>query len=339
MYVVHRLNFRLLGKLSVIFLPAAIVMLFVTLTQGTEMGGANASRWVRVPFIGVSFQTSAFASLALLVWLAKWFAKPRDLSTFKSLSYPLGAIAITLGFILPADFSTTAIIFAMSLLLLIVAGVPWKHMWKILGASIVALFIFILIVLAFPGISNRVATWKARIVNFTDQSDEDGSYQSDLSKMAIAEGQLFGKGPGKSVQKNFLPQSNSDFVFAVITEEYGLVGATSLILFFGLLFRRFIRIAKRAHTKLGTLLVLAAASGIIIQTIVNMGVATNLFPVTGQTLPFFSAGGSSIWMTCIALGIILSVSHTDVAKIIGDSAQEIDESSALSADEKEWSNG
>lgn len=339
MYVVHRLNFRLIGKLSILFLPAAIVMLFVTLTQGTEMGGANASRWVRVPFIGVSFQTSAFASLALLVWLAKWFAKPRDLSTFKSLSYPLGAIAITLGFILPADFSTTAVIFAMSLLLLIVAGVPWKHMWKILGASIVALFMFILIVLAFPGISNRVATWKARIVNFTDQSDEDGSYQSDLSKMAIAEGQLFGKGPGKSVQKNFLPQSNSDFVFAVITEEYGLVGATSLILFFGLLFRRFIRIAKRAHTKLGTLLVLAAASGIIIQTIVNMGVATNLFPVTGQTLPFFSAGGSSIWMTCIALGIILSVSHTDVAKIIGDSAQEIDEPSALSADEKEWSNG
>ena len=183
LYAVHRLNFRLIGKLSMILLPVAIIMLIVTLTQGIEMGGANASRWVRLPFVGLSFQTSAFASLALLVWLSKWFAKPRDLSEFKSLRYPLGAIALTLVLILPADFSTTAVIFTMSLLLLIVAGVPWKHLLKILGASIVALFIFILIVLAFPSISNRVATWKARIVNFADQSDEDGSYQEETAEL------------------------------------------------------------------------------------------------------------------------------------------------------------
>jgi cell division protein FtsW len=296
----------------------------VTLFQGTTMGGANAARWVRIPVLNMSFQTSAFASLALLVWLARWLAKPRDFALFKSLYYPLGAIALTLIFILPADFSTTAIIFGMTFILMIAAGVPWKHLGKIIGIGAAVLTLFILIVLAFPGISNRVDTWKSRIVNF-GTTDSDASYQTDLAKMAIAEGQLFGKGPGKSVQKNFLPQSNSDFVFAVITEEYGLIGASGVVLLYMALFRRFVRIARRAHTKFGTLLVLAAASGMILQTLVNMGVATNLMPVTGQTLPFLSAGGSSIWMTCIALGIILSVSHTDVKKIVGKNAQSQEE--------------
>ena len=324
LYSVHRLNFRIIGKFSIIILPAAIVLLMVTLFQGTTMGGANAARWVRIPVINMSFQTSAFASLALLVWLARWLAKPRDFALFKSLYYPLGAIALTLIFILPADFSTTAIIFGMTFILMIAAGVPWKHLGKIIGIGAAVLTLFILIVLAFPGISNRVDTWKSRIVNF-GATDSDASYQTDLAKMAIAEGQLFGKGPGKSVQKNFLPQSNSDFVFAVITEEYGLIGASGVVLLYMALFRRFVRIARRAHTKFGTLLVLAAASGMILQTLVNMGVATNLMPVTGQTLPFLSAGGSSIWMTCIALGIILSVSHTDVKKVVGKSAQSQEE--------------
>ena len=324
LYSVHRLNFRIIGKFSIIILPAAIVLLMVTLFQGTTMGGANAARWVRIPVLNMSFQTSAFASLALLVWLARWLAKPRDFTLFKSLYYPLGAIALTLIFILPADFSTTAIIFGMTFILMIAAGVPWKHLGKIIGIGAAVLTLFILIVLAFPGISNRVDTWKSRIVNF-GTTDSDASYQTDLAKMAIAEGQLFGKGPGKSVQKNFLPQSNSDFVFAVITEEYGLIGASGVVLLYMALFRRFVRIARRAHTKFGTLLVLAAASGMTLQTLVNMGVATNLMPVTGQTLPFLSAGGSSIWMTCIALGIILSVSHTDVKKIVGKSAQSQEE--------------
>lgn len=324
LYSVHRLNFRIIGKFSIIILPAAIVLLMVTLFQGTTMGGANAARWVRIPVINMSFQTSAFASLALLVWLARWLAKPRDFALFKSLYYPLGAIALTLIFILPADFSTTAIIFGMTFILMIAAGVPWRHLGKIVGIGAAVLTLFILIVLAFPGISNRVDTWKSRIVNF-GATDSDASYQTDLAKMAIAEGQLFGKGPGKSVQKNFLPQSNSDFVFAVITEEYGLIGASGVVLLYMALFRRFVRIARRAHTKFGTLLVLAAASGMILQTLVNMGVATNLMPVTGQTLPFLSAGGSSIWMTCIALGIILSVSHTDVKKVVGKNVQSQEE--------------
>ena len=326
MYAVHRLNFRLIGKLVQLAMPAALIWLVITMLQGTEMGGANASRWVRIPILGMSFQTSAFASLALLIWLAKWFSKSREILTFRDMKTPLIMIGATLILILPADFSTTAVIFTMAFILMAVAGVPWKLLWKIIAGGLGALLIFVLIVLAFPGISNRVATWKARIVNFAGASNEEGNYQSKLAKMAIAEGEVFGKGPGKSIQKNFLPQSNSDFVFAVITEEYGLFGSTVLIFFYGMLFRRFVKIARRAHTKFGTLLVLAASSGIVLQTIVNMGVAIDLFPVTGQTLPFLSAGGSSVWVTCIALGVILSVSHTDVERIIGTSPQKEEES-------------
>ncbi len=326
MYAVHRLNFRLIGKLVQLAMPAALILLVITMLQGTEMGGANASRWVRIPILGMSFQTSAFASLALLIWLAKWFSKSREILTFTDMKAPLLMIGTTLILILPADFSTTAVIFTMAFILMTVAGVPWKLLWKIIAAGLTALLIFVLVVLAFPNLSNRVATWKARIVNFVDPSNEDSNYQTELAKMAIAEGEIFGKGPGKSIQKNFLPQSNSDFVFAVITEEYGLFGSTVLIFFYGLLFRRFVKIARRAHTKFGTLLVLAASSGIVLQTIVNMGVAIDLMPVTGQTLPFLSAGGSSVWVTCIALGVILSVSHTDVERIIGRSPQEEEES-------------
>lgn len=326
MYAVHRLNFRLIGKLVQLAMPAALILLVITMLQGTEMGGANASRWVRIPILGMSFQTSAFASLALLIWLAKWFSKSREILTFRDMKTPLIMIGATLILILPADFSTTAVIFTMAFILMAVAGVPWRLLWKIIAGGLGALLIFVLIVLAFPGISNRVATWKARIVNFADASNEEGNYQSELAKMAIAEGEVFGKGPGKSIQKNFLPQSNSDFVFAVIAEEYGLFGSTVLIFFYGMLFRRFVKIARRAHTKFGTLLVLAASSGIVLQTIVNMGVAIDLFPVTGQTLPFLSAGGSSVWVTCIALGVILSVSHTDVERIIGTSPQKEEES-------------
>ncbi|MEC8459004.1 MAG: FtsW/RodA/SpoVE family cell cycle protein [Bacteroidota bacterium] len=326
MYAVHRLNFRLIGKLVQLAMPAALILLVITMLQGTEMGGANASRWVRIPILGMSFQTSAFASLALLIWLAKWFSKSREILTFRDMKTPLIMIGATLILILPADFSTTAVIFTMAFILMAVAGVPWKLLWKIIAGGLGALLIFVLIVLAFPRISNRVATWKARIVNFAGASNEEGNYQSKLAKMAIAEGEVFGKGPGKSIQKNFLPQSNSDFVFAVITEEYGLFGSTVLIFFYGMLFRRFVKIARRAHTKFGTLLVLAASSGIVLQTIVNIGVAIDLFPVTGQTLPFLSAGGSSVWVTCIALGVILSVSHTDVERIIGTSPQKEEES-------------
>lgn len=311
LYTIHRLNFKLIGALSVLLQPIMLVLLLFTLYQGREMGGANASRWVNIPFVGMSFQTSAAASLVLLIWIARWLSLPRDYTSFKGLIPVLAQILLTCGLILPADLSTAALLFAMSMLLLFLGQVPLKYLLSIAGLGLAAIALFVLIVLAFPGISNRVDTWKSRIVNYGSANTE-ASYQADLSKMAIAEGQFLGKGPGKSVAKYTLPQSNSDFVFAIITEEYGLLGASALIFFYLTLFRRMFKLAHRATTKFGTLLVMAASSGMMLQAAVNMGVSSGLLPVTGQTLPLLSAGGSSIWMTCAAFGVVLSVSHGDI---------------------------
>ena len=275
------------------------------------MGGANATRWVEIPFVGVSFQTSAAASLILLIWIARWLSIPRELSSFLQLWPILTQIGLTCLLILPADLSTAALLFAMSMLLLFIGQIPWKYLLSIGGLGVAFVGIFILFVLAFPGVSNRLDTWKSRLVNYGSANTE-ASYQADLAKMAIAEGEFLGKGPGKSVSKYTLPQSNSDFVFAIITEEYGLVGATLLIVIYIAIFRRMFKLAYRATSKFGTLLVIASSSGMMMQAAVNMGVSSGLLPVTGQTLPLLSAGGSSIWMTCAAFGVVLSVSHGDI---------------------------
>ncbi len=309
MYVLHRLNYRYFAPLSLIALPFAAILLIYTFAQGTTIGGANASRWIMLPG-GFSFQTSALASIVLMVYLARYLSKHTgEINTLKVMWLPiLLPIAAICGLILPANFSTAAIVFVMSMLLLFIGGVHWKPLVQIIGMGVVALALFILLVLAFPGISNRVDTWKARIENFAS-GDAESNYQVDKAKMAIADGYIIGKGPGKSMQKNFLPQSNSDFIYAIIVEEYGLFGGTLIILFYIWLFVRIIRIALNAPNTYGMLLTIAAGMGLILQAVINMGVAVNLFPVTGQTLPLISSGGTSVWMTCAALGIILSVSQ------------------------------
>ena len=217
-------------------------------------------------------------------------------------------VAAVLILILPANFSTTAIIFLMILMVTFIGGYPIKYIGLILGSGIVALSIFVLIAKAFPdAMPNRVQTWQSRIENFHQEGGKE-AYQVEKAKIAIATGGTFGVGPGKSVQKNFLPQSTSDFIFAIIVEEYGLVGGFLIVsIYFLLLFRIFV-VIKVTTTVFGTLLVLGVGVPIIFQAMINMAVATNLFPVTGQTLPLISSGGTSIWMTCFALGMILSVS-------------------------------
>ena len=170
------------------------------------------------------------------------------------------------------------------------------------------LSLFVLIAKAFPdAMPNRVQTWQSRIESFSDEGGKE-AYQVEKAKIAIATGGVFGVGPGKSVQKNFLPQSTSDFIFAIILEEYGLIGGFIIVsIYFLLLFRIFV-VIRKTTTIFGTLLVLGVGVPIIFQASINMAVATNLFPVTGQTLPLISSGGTSIWMTCFALGMILSVS-------------------------------
>jgi len=311
-YAVHKIPYRYFSGGSVLLLPIVFFLLIYTLAQGTTIGGTYASRWISIPFIGVGFQTSTLAGLVLMVYTSRYLAKNKDLKiVFKESLIQLWLpIALILILILPANFSTTAIIFSMILILAFIGGYPIKYIGYIIGAGILSLTLFILIAKAFPdSMPNRVNTWGSRIENFSNSEGQE-SYQVEKAKIAIATGGTFGKGPGKSIQKNFLPQSSSDFIYAIIVEEYGLVGAVLIVfVYFLLLFRIFVTV-KKASTIFGTLLVIGVGLPIIFQAVINMAVATNLFPVTGQTLPLISSGGTSIWMTCFALGMILSVSSS-----------------------------
>lgn len=309
-YGIHKIPYRYFSGGSLLMLPIIILLLIFTLSQGTTIGGANASRWIRIPFVGIGFQTSTLAGLVLMVYVARYLAKNKEkvISLKESLLTLWLPIALVLLLILPANFSTTAIIFVMILMLCFVGGYPIKYLGLILGIGIVALVFFILIAKAFPdAMPNRVQTWQSRIENFSDDNAKD-AYQVEKAKIAIATGGLVGVGPGKSVQKNFLPQSTSDFIFAIIAEEYGLIGSVFILFIYFLLFFRIFIVAKKTKTIFGSLLVIGVGIPIIFQACINMAVATNLFPVTGQTLPLISSGGTSIWMTCFALGMILSVS-------------------------------
>ncbi len=310
MYSVHKVNPRYYRNLPVILLPVIIVLLMVTLAIGTTIGDANASRWIRLPFIGVSFQTSELARFGLLMFVARYLTQyqesPDDFrKTFLNLVIPVGMVC---ALILPANFSTTALIFILCLGLMFVGRYPLKYIGYLVGMGVAGLALFILVVIAFPNISNRVDTWKARIENFGSGS-EGSNYQVNKAKMAIASGGVVGKGPGKSIQKNFLPQSGSDFIYAIIVEEFGLLGGLAIILIYLLILIRIMIIATKAVDLFQSLLAGGFGMAIVFQAFINMGVAVNLLPVTGQTLPLLSSGGSSIWMTSMALGVILGVSR------------------------------
>jgi cell division protein FtsW len=309
-YIVHRIPYRYFSGGSVLMIPVVVMLLIFTLAQGTLIGGENASRWIRIPFVGIGFQTSTLAGVVLMVYVARYLAKNRDKTIdFKeSLIQFWLPIGLVLMLILPANFSTTAIIFSMILVMSFIGGYPLKYLGYIVGIGVFSLAFFVLIVKAFPdAMPNRVQTWQSRIENFA-ANDGKESYQVEKAKIAIATGGMVGKGPGKSVQKNFLPQSTSDFIYAIIIEEFGLIGGVLIVsIYFLLLFRLFV-VVRNTATVFGSLLVLGVGLSIIFQAIINMCVATNLFPVTGQTLPLISSGGTSIWMTCFALGMVLSVS-------------------------------
>ncbi len=313
-YTTHRIPYRYFSGLSVLMLPVVILLLIYTLTQGTVIDGANASRWISIPFIGIGFQTSTLAAVVLMIYVARYLAKKKEKEiTFKeSFLYMWLPVGFVLALILPANFSTTAITFTMVMILAYLGGYPLKFIASIIGVGILSLALFILTAKAFPDAmkNSRIDTWSSRIENFASGESED-NYQAEKAKIAIASGEIYGKGPGKSVQKNFLPQSSSDFIYAIIGEEFGLIGAILIIIFFlGLLFR-FVIIATKSTTIFGTLLCLGVGLPIIFQAMINMGVAVGLFPVTGQPLPLISTGGTSIWMTCFAIGIVLSVSASD----------------------------
>ena len=311
MYGVHKIPYRYFRGLSLIMIPIVLVLLVVTMVQGVTIEGANASRWIQIPIVGMSFQTSTLASVVLMVYVARYMSKiqGKDI-TFKASILPLWLpVFLVLILILPANFSTAAIMFVMVVMLVFLGGYPIRYLLAILTVGVLSLALFVLIAKAFPdAMPNRVDTWMSRLDNFINEEDTEADYQIERAKIAIASGYIQGVGPGKSIQKNFLPQSSSDFIFAIIIEEYGLIGGVSLIILYMWLLFRIVIAAQKADTIFGKLLVLGVGLPIVFQALINMAVAVELFPVTGQTLPLISSGGTSIWMTCLAIGIILSVS-------------------------------
>ncbi|SFE24110.1 FtsW/RodA/SpoVE family cell cycle protein [Flavobacterium xueshanense] len=325
-FMVHKIPYHYFKAVSKGALYVVWVLLAYTLVKGTVIAGANASRWIQVPFIGVTFQTSTLAAMVLFIFVARYLSKTREVPIdFKSSVWELWVpVFITLLFILPANFSTTALIFSMVLMLVFIGKYPLRYIGIVIGSGIVFLAFFILIAKAFPdAFPNRVDTWISRIDNFTSDKPGEDDYQIEKAKIAIASGKIYGLGPGKSVQKNFLPQSSSDFIFAIIVEEYGLIGGLGVLALYLLLLFRFVIASHKAKSLFGKLVVVGLGFPMIFQAMVNMAVAVELLPVTGQTLPLISSGGSSIWMTCFALGIIISVTkkEEEIAQELKDAAK------------------
>tara|TARA_R110000764_G_scaffold44321_1_gene99763 strand:- start:7099 stop:8292 length:1194 start_codon:yes stop_codon:yes gene_type:complete len=327
-YGVHRIPTHFFKGLSLIAMPVVLLLLLYTLAQGQVIDGANASRWIRIPIVGFTFQTSNLAAVVLMIYVARYLTKIKDKTiTFKESILPLWLpVFLVIVLILPANFSTAAIIFSMVLLLCFIGGYPFKYLLGIVGAGILSLTLFILTAKAVPDLfPNRVDTWMSRIESFSNPEDTEADYQIEKAKIAIATGGLVGNGAGKSVMKNFLPQSSSDFIYAIIVEEYGLLGGFVLMFFYLLLLFRIVVVANSNGTVFGKLLVLGVGLPIVFQALINMAVAVELFPVTGQTLPLISSGGTSSWMTCLAIGIILSASN----KHVQSEPEEIDETNPL----------
>ena len=325
MYSIHKIPFHYFKGISILMLPVVLLLLIYTASQGTVIDGANASRWVKIPIIGLSFQTSTLAAVVLMIFTANHLSKPnlRQLKFSHSLLQLWLPVFAVVLLIFPSNLSTAALLFLMVVLLAFVAHYPLKYLLSICGMGLAAVLLFFVLVKAFPGaFPNRVDTWVNRIENFSSGKSDDGNYQVARAKTAIVSGKIFGLGAGKSRMKNFLPQSSSDFIYAIIVEEFGLIGGVGLITLYLLLLFRIVVIAHKAQNLFGKLTVIGLGIPIILQAFINIGVALQVLPVTGQNLPMISSGGTSAWMTCIAMGIILSVSARKESSPIG---QEISE--------------
>ena len=311
MYATHLIPYRYFKGLSIIGLPVIIILLLLTALQGNLIEGANASRWIKLPVVGLSFQPSSMAIVILMVYTASYLSKnySQEIKFSKSILPLWLPISIIILLILPSNFSTAAMIFLMILTLIFIGRYPIKYLIGIIFSGIFFLTFFILLAKSYPEMMpNRIDTWTNRIENYLGSQGGQANYQIIRAKSAIANGSVFGVGAGKSSMKNLLPQSTSDFIYAIITEEYGTIGAISILLLYTWLLFRFIIVSYKSETVFGQLLALGVGLPIIFQAYINMGVAVQLLPVTGQPLPLISTGGTSIWMTFMAVGIVLSVS-------------------------------
>ena len=318
MYTTHLIDYKYLKGLSKIILPLIIILLIFTAFQGNEIEGANASRWINIPLIGISFQPSALASIFLLIYISNFLSKNINKKLdFKSSFVPLWLpILLVVMLILPSNFSTALMIFFMVLTILFLGQYPFKYISSIILAGIFIASLFVLLAKNYPDlVPNRIDTWANRIENYINPNLSESGYQINRAKAAIANGSLFGVGAGKSSMKYILPQSTSDFIFSIVTEEYGLVVAILILFLYLILLFRIIIISYKSTSIFGKLIALSVGLPVVFQAFINMGVAVQLIPVTGQPLPLISMGGTSIWTTFLAFGILLSVSSK---KTIGE---------------------
>lgn len=307
MFLAHKIKYTYYSRLSQIALFVSIPLLVITLFVGESINDAN--RWITLPVINLSFQSSDFAKLALIMYLARLLTKKQEqIKDFKSAFLPvILPVIVVCGLILPANFSTAAVLFATCLVIMFIGRLSLKYILSMMGIGLLALTIFIVIMFNMPT-QGRVQTWKSRIESFAGKSEKD-TWQSDQAKIAIASGGLVGKMPGNSTQRNFLPQAFSDFIYAIIVEEYGLIGGAIIVLMYLILLFRGVRISNKSPGTFGALLAAGLSFSLVFQAMINMAVTVDLLPVTGQPLPLVSMGGTSLWFTSLAIGIVLSVSR------------------------------
>lgn len=327
-FFVHLVPYRIFSRVSIFSLYVAIPLLLLTLVAGTNIN--EATRWLQIPGTGLTIQPSDFAKIALVMYVAKILSvNQNNIKDFKGVFGKISlAIVVTCALILPANLSTAAIVFVTAFSLMFVGRIPVRYLALMLFTGVFALSVFVGGALLLDR-EGRIATWKNRIENYVD--GEGDNYQADQAKVAIVQGGLFGKGPGNSTQRNLLPHPYSDFIYAIIIEEYGsLIGGVLVIALYLWLFFRAGMIIRRSKSTYGAFLAFGLSMGLVLQAFVNMAVAVGLVPVTGQTLPLVSMGGSSIFFTSMATGMILSVSwgtREDASEKAREEAEKLQEQS------------
>jgi cell division protein FtsW len=306
--IIHNIPYKYFSKMSVYLWYFSLALLVFTLLWGLNVN--DARRWIMLPG-GITFQTSDFAKITLIMYLSRTLAlKESSINTLKgSLKEVFAPIVITCGLIFLEDLSTAVLLFGISMILVVYSRMNIKFI-AIMSAITVGFMIIMLLLIKTNQDFGRFKTWNNRLESFTTPGGEE-NIQERHSKIAVATGGLFGKGPGKSSQRNILPHPYSDYIFAVIVEEFGLIfGAIPLIALYMYLFLRAKKIVKKVKRKFGAYITAGLSTLIVLQALSNMAVTTNIFPVTGQPLPFVSYGGTSILFTGIAFGVILSVSRS-----------------------------
>lgn len=302
-YFAHLINYRYYAGISKVLMIITIPLLIYTLIFGSHVN--DASRWVSIPGTGLTFQTSDLAKLALITFLARMLTKKQEnIKDVKKAFLPImGSVCLVFILIGIANLSTALMLFGVSILILIIGRISFKQIALVCCGGII-----LLLLLVFFG--PRRETYKSRYKSFMhpEMQNSDKTFQEDQAKIAIANGGFFGKGPGNSTQRNFLPHPYSDFIYAIIVEEYGMLGGIAVVILYLVLMFRIIKIVTQAPKAFGALLAAGLGFSLTIQALANMAVAVNLFPVTGVPLPLVSMGGTSILFTSIAFGIILSVS-------------------------------